>query len=411
MTPRIDGGRLWATIMETARFGATADGGLRRLTLSPDDRQVRSWLANQAEALGCTVETDTLGSMFIRRAGRNPDLAPIAMGSHLDSQPTGGKFDGVLGVLAGLEVLRTLTTAGVVTEHPLLLVNWTNEEGARFAPAMLCSGVYAGVFALEYALTRIDAAGLTFAQALEDCEITGRVPVGQQRMAAMFELHIEQGPVLEREGKTIGIVTAVQGARWFDVMLRGRAAHAGSTPMSMRADALLFAARVMLGLRTIAERAGGYATVGEINVVSPSRNVVPGEVRMTVDLRHTADAGLDAIEAGLRELLADGAPAIAATLTPVWISPPVQFHRDCIAAVRAGAAAEGYSLREITSGAGHDSVYVAKVAPTSMIFVPCRDGISHNPAESATEADCAAGAQVLLNAVLEADARTLAVLG
>ena len=403
---KIDGDRLWSSIMETAGFGGTADGGVRRLTLSAEDAQVRAWLTDQVTALGCRVEIDQLGSMFIRREGRNPDLAPIAMGSHLDTQPTGGKYDGILGVLGGLEVLRTLHDLGVETEHPLLLVNWTNEEGARFAPAMLCSGVHAGVFSIDHALSRKDRDGVTFAQALDSIGARGDLAVGATRMAAMFELHIEQGPVLEREEKTIGIVTGVQGARWYDITLTGRAAHAGSTPMTMRQDAMMAAARIIVALPDLAVARGGYAAVGEIAITEPSRNVIPGRVTFSLDLRHVDETGLEAMEAALRALLATES-AFAPELIPVWVSPPVSFHKDCIAAVREAARDLGLPAREIVSGAGHDSVYVSKVAPTSMIFVPCKDGVSHNPAESATQADCTAGTQVLLDAVLRAD-KTLA---
>ncbi|MFD2139641.1 Zn-dependent hydrolase [Ancylobacter oerskovii] len=404
---KVDADRLWSSLMETARYGGTPDGGIRRLTLTPEDRQVRDWLRGECEALGCTVTVDALGNMFACRPGTEAGALPVAMGSHLDTQPTGGKFDGILGVLAGLEVLRTLDAAGYRTRRPLMLVNWTNEEGSRFSPAMLCSGAYAGVFAVEDVLARPDARGITFGEALQAIGYAGEAEVGSVRFGEMFELHIEQGPVLEHEGAVIGIVTGVQGMRWYDLVVEGRAAHAGTTPMALRRDALVGAAHIVLIVHRIAREHGGVATVGEIGVSDASRNVVPGEVRMTLDLRHPESAVLAAMEAAIEAALAG--PDLAATpvrLARLWDSPPVAFDAGCIAAIREGAAAAGYPAREIVSGAGHDSVYVARVAPTAMIFVPCKEGLSHNPAESATPADCAAGAQTLLNAVLARADRT-----
>lgn len=398
---KIDPDRLWDTLMETARFGGTPDGGIRRLALSEEDRQVRDWLREACEALGCAVTVDELGNMFALRPGSDPDALPIAMGSHLDTQPTGGKFDGVLGVLAGLEVLRTLDEAGYVTRRPLLLVNWTNEEGSRFSPAMNASGGYAGVFTPDYVRGRVDSQGVTFGQALDAIGYRGGAPAGSVKFDAMFELHIEQGPILEHEDRTIGIVTGVQGMRWYDVVAEGWASHAGTTPMALRRDALCAAAAFILETRRLALAHGALATVGEIGVVEASRNVVPGQVRLTLDLRHPDSAVLDALESDIAAFIAG--PDFAATplrLTRIWDSPPVAFDAGCVAAIAAGAAVEGYPAREMISGAGHDSVYVARVAPTAMIFVPCKDGLSHNPAESATPAHCAAGAQTLLNAVV-----------
>lgn len=398
---KIDGDRLWATLMETARFGGTSDGGVRRLSLSEEDRQVRDWLRAACLALGCTLKVDELGNMFALRAGSDPDALPIAMGSHLDTQPTGGKFDGVLGVLAGLEVLRTLDEAGYVTRRPLMLVNWTNEEGSRFSPAMMASGAYAGVFTTDEINARTDSDGIRLEDALEAIGYRGDVRVGSVKLGAMFELHIEQGPVLEAAANTIGIVTGVQGMRWYDLVIKGRAAHSGTTPMAMRRDALYAAALVILEARRLALAYDALITMGEIGVVQASRNVVPGEVRLTLDLRHPTSEMLDTVEAALAGFLTG--PAFAdtpGTLTRIWNSPPVVFDGECIAAVAAGAAAEGLPAQEMVSGAGHDSVYTARVMPTAMIFVPCKDGLSHNPAESATPEHCAAGAQSLLNAVI-----------
>jgi N-carbamoyl-L-amino-acid hydrolase len=404
---RIDPQRLWDTIMETAQFGATPKGGIKRLTLSDDDKKVRDWFKAQAEALGCTVTVDEVGNMFARRPGRNNDLLPIAMGSHLDTQPTGGKFDGVLGVLGALEAMRTLVETGYETTAPIEVVNWTNEEGSRFAPAMLCSGVYAGVFTPDYAYGREDREGKRFGEELDRIGYRGEEKAGSHKLGALFELHIEQGPILEDEGRMIGVVTGVQGMRWYEVTVTGQESHTGATPMRLRRNALLGAARMIEQVHRIAlEHApSAVGTVGLVEVKPNSRNVVPGEVFFTVDFRHPEEAVLDVMEAKFREAL----PEVMADQKlefeekRIWISPAVKFHPDLIACVREGAEQAGFTTREMVSGAGHDAAYIARVAPTTMIFVPCAGGISHNEAESTTFEECAAGAQVLLNAVLAYD--------
>lgn len=405
----VDGPRLWATIHETARIGATPKGGVRRLTLTDLDRQARDWFVEQVRALGCEVMVDDLGNIFATRAGRNPALPPIAIGSHLDTQPTGGKYDGIIGVLGGLEVLRTLHDLSITTEHPIAVIDWTNEEGSRFAPAMLASGVYAGAFDRAFADSRTDRDGVTFGAALDAIGYRGTEACGARKLAAHFELHIEQGPILEAEGATIGVVTGVQGMRWFEVMLHGSDAHAGSTPMPMRRDALVAAARIVSAVRGIAldHAPDAVSTVGLIEARPNSRNVIPGEVFLTVDMRHPDDAVLAAMEARLREAVDDAAEheRVHAVVTPVWNNPAVRFDAGCVQSVRAMAEALGLPARDIVSGAGHDSAYVARVAPTTMIFVPCAGGLSHNEAESATEADVVAGANVLLRAVLDTDQR------
>ncbi len=405
---RIDGDRLWATLMETGRIGATPKGGLCRLALSEEDRQVRAWFRAACEAAGCTVEIDAIGTMFARRPGRDPTLAPICIGSHLDTQPTGGRFDGVLGVLAGLEILRSLQASGYETNAPIEVVNWTNEEGSRFAPAMLASGAFAGVFEEAAVLATRDRAGITFGEALDAIGYRGDLPLGGRPMSAMFELHIEQGPILEREACTIGVVTGVQGMRWYEVTVTGTESHAGPTPMAMRRDALVGAAEVVRLVREVgrAQAPDGVATVGLMEVRPNSRNVVPGEVFLTIDLRHPKEAALDAMEAQLRQGLAErlDAQGLGLACDCIWNAPPVPFNADLIGHVRAAAARLGLAHRDIVSGAGHDAANVAKVAPTTMVFVPCRDGVSHNEAEEATPEDCAAGAAVLLDAVLAFDA-------
>jgi N-carbamoyl-L-amino-acid hydrolase len=405
---QIDPQRLWDMLMETARIGGTAKGGICRLTLTDLDRQVRDWFKLQCEALGCSVTVDEVGNMFALRAGRRSDLAPIAIGSHLDTQPTGGKFDGALGVLGGLEVLKTLHDLGYETNAPLLLVNWTNEEGSRFAPAMLGSGVFAGAFDRAYADSRADRQGVTFADAIAAIGYRGATKAGSVPMGAMFELHIEQGPILEAEGKVIGIVQGVQGMRWYEATFTGQEAHTGSTPMQLRRNALIGASRLVEAVDRIAKaKPPAVGTVGLLEVKPNSRNVIPGEVFLTIDFRHPQDAVLDTMESDLGKAVAAirSDTGLDAEWKRIWESPPVAFDPDCIACVREGAEKSGLPAREIISGPGHDAAYIARVVPTTMIFVPCEKGISHNEAESTTREECAAGAQVLLNAVLAYDRR------
>lgn len=405
---KIDAERLWGDLMRTAEIGGTPDGGIARLTLSEEDRRVRDWLRAQCDALGLAMIVDEAGNMFATRPGARPDLPAIAMGSHLDTQPTGGKFDGVLGVLAGLEVLRTLDAAGYQTEAPLMLVNWTNEEGSRFSPAMLGSGIWAGVYDREYGDARADVTGDTFGASLDRIGYRGEVKAGAVRFGAMFELHIEQGPILEAEGRQIGVVQGIQGMRWFDLTMTGVAAHTGSTPMGMRRNALLGMARVIEGIDRIASsHADAVGTIGFLDVSPNSHNVIPGKVRATVDLRHPSDAVLDRMEAEVASLVREAAGAVELeySFEPISRTAAVAFDPACIASVRAGAKAAGYTTRDIISGAGHDAAHAAAVAPTTMIFVPCAGGLSHNPAESAESHECAAGAQVLLEAVLDYDRR------
>jgi beta-ureidopropionase / N-carbamoyl-L-amino-acid hydrolase len=407
----IDAERLWGELMETAAIGATPKGGICRLTLTDLDRQVRDWFRARCEALGCTVTVDDMGAMFARRKGQRDDVAPIAMGSHLDTQPTGGKFDGVLGVLGALEALRTLVQAGYETFAPIEVVNWTNEEGSRFAPAMVASGVFAGAFTRDWAWVREDRGGKTFGSALEDIGYKGAQSCGRHELSAFFELHIEQGPILEAEDKEIGIVTGVQGMRWYEVTVTGESAHTGATPMRLRKNALLGAARLVERINAIAERhkPDALGAVGLMEVRPNSRNVVPGEVFFCVDLRHPEAAVLDRLETEYNASLREVCDPLGLTVssTRIWDQPPVRFDSACIASVRRAVALSRLSAREIVSGAGHDAAYVSRVAPTAMIFVPCRGGVSHNEAEFTSKGQCAAGAQVLLQAVLDYD-RTLA---
>ena len=401
----IDSDRLWGTLMETAEIGGTPKGGICRLTLTEEDRRVRDWFAAAVRDAGLELGIDQMGSMYATRPGRDPSKKPIAMGSHLDTQPTGGKFDGILGVLAGLEVMRTLNDAGIETEAPLTLVNWTNEEGARFAPGMVASGVYAGEVDLAWAMERQDRDGIRFGDALDAIGYRGGEPVGQRRFDAMVELHIEQGPILELEAKTIGVVTAAKGSIWADCRVVGRESHAGSTPMDVRRDALMAFAEFALAAERIARENGpdGVATIGVVEALPASRNTIPGEVRFTLDYRHPDTDALGRMTQGIDEAAASigTARSVAIGIERIWNKAPIAFDERICGAVQKSAAELGLSNRTITSGPGHDAVLTASVVPTAMIFVPCKDGLSHNEAESATKDDCAAGANVLLRTVLQ----------
>ena len=403
----INSQRLWDELMETAAIGATAKGGICRLTLTDLDREVRDWFRRRAESFGCTVTVDDMGAMFARRPGLRSDVPPIAMGSHLDTQPTGGKFDGALGVLAALEALRTLTEAGYETYAPIEVVNWTNEEGSRFAPALIASGVFAGVFDRDWAHAQKDRDGMSFGQALDAIGYRGAERCGAHPLSAFFELHIEQGPILEAEKKDIGVVTGVQGVRWLEITVKGQEAHTGATPMTLRRNALLGAARLIdrIDAIALAHAPRAVGTVGLVEVKPNSRNVVPGEVFFTVDLRDPEAATLDAMEQSLRQSVREICDplGLAVAVDKIWDNAPVHFNEDCIAAVRRAAATAGFTTRDMISGAAHDAAYVSRVAPSAMIFVPCRDGISHNEAEYSSQEQCAAGAQVLLQAVLDYD--------
>jgi beta-ureidopropionase / N-carbamoyl-L-amino-acid hydrolase len=403
---RVNGERLWQSLMTMAEIGATANGGVNRQTLTDEDKRGRDLFRRWCEEAGLHLSVDRMGSMFARREGTDRDQPPVMLGSHLDSQPTGGKFDGALGVLGALEVVRTLNDRGVRTTAPLEVVNWTNEEGCRFPPAMIASGVFAGVFDLEYALSRKDHAGTTIGLELRRIGYAGDRPVGQRPASALFELHIEQGPILEAEGRRIGIVTGAQGARWYDCEVIGAETHAGAAPMETRRDALRAAAAMLEEVYQIAHghAPSGRATVGEFQAYPGSRNTVPGRVRFTVDLRHPDASTMDAMDHALREVFERARGRAAGRLDfhlqEIWYAPPVAFDPECIEAVRQATTNLGLSAREIVSGAGHDAVYIARVVPTAMIFVPCKDGISHAEVEYASPEACADGANVLLHTVL-----------
>ncbi|CCT59122.1 M20 family metallo-hydrolase [Acetobacter pasteurianus] len=406
---RIDGNALWADLMETAQFGGTNKGGVRRLTLTKEDKLVRDWFMQTCQSLGCEVSYDSMGNLFARRPGQDNDLPPITMGSHLDTQPTGGKFDGILGVLGGLAVLRTLHQSGYVTRHPIELINWTNEEGSRFSPPMMCSGVFAGIFTEAEVLEKRDRAGIRFGDELDAIGYRGEEICGQHPISAYFELHIEQGPILEAEDKTIGIVTGIQGARWYEVTVRGKDAHAGSTPMTLRHDALVATAGMIEAVSKVAKAHGPSAvgTVGLIENRPNSSNVVPGEVFFTVDIRDPDDAVVLRMEQELKALMEKIASdnKVTVDIVQIWDAPAVHFDPSCVDMVEQTTLEKGYTARRIVSGPGHDAGYLAHVAPTAMIFVPCKDGLSHNEEESILEEDAEKGANVLLGAVLKADVK------
>lgn len=403
-TIKINQQRLWDSLMLMGEIGGTEKGGSCRLALTDLDRQARDLFVSWCNNAGCTVRVDKMGNIFARRAGRDNSLPPVVMGSHLDTQPTGGKFDGVYGVLAGLEVIRTLNDQNIETNAPIEASVWTNEEGSRFAPAMVASGVFAGVFDLEYGLTRADLDGKTMGEELQRIGYAGVEEVGGYPIKAFFEAHIEQGPILEDEDVTIGVVTDAQGQRWYEVTLTGQESHAGPTPMVLRKDALVGAAQIIDEVNQIGltNQPLACSTVGLLQVFPNSRNVIPGEVFFSVDLRHPKDDILSKMDQQLREIsqrIADDL-GLEMKFEQIWYSPPVPFDKDCVDSVRNAAEAAGYSHRDIVSGAGHDACYISRVAPTAMVFVPCEDGISHNEAENAKPEHLAAGCNVLLQAVL-----------
>ncbi len=406
---RIDSDRLWQSLMEMAEISATLGGGNDRQALTDGDDRARRLFRSWCEAAGIEVRVDEVGNMFARREGRDNSLPPILAGSHLDTQPTGGRFDGPVGVLSALEVVRTLNDAGVETRGPIEIVNWTNEEGARFAPPMMGSGAWAGVFSVEETRLRSDLRGVTVGAELDRLGWAGGVPAKAHDLRASFEIHIEQGPILEAEGKEIGVVTGVQGMRWLDLSILGAAAHAGTTPMDRRRDPMQTLSAALTRLFEEAPRVDADLrfTVGRVLADPGVQNTVPWRVEATIDLRHPDDAVLDAFEARIREILDEEAQArdTPAELDRIWSASALRFAERCVSAVRTAAESLGIGHRDMISGAGHDSVYVAGVAPAGMIFIPCRDGVSHNEAEWAEPRWVAAGANVLLHALLDVDAR------
>ncbi|MBD8875957.1 Zn-dependent hydrolase [Roseibium polysiphoniae] len=404
---RINGDRLWDSLMDMAKIGPGVAGGNNRQTLTDADAEGRKLFQKWCEDAGMTMAVDTMGNMFMTRPGTDPDALPVYMGSHLDTQPTGGKYDGVLGVLGGLEVVRTMNDLGIKTKHPIVVTNWSNEEGTRFAPAMLASGVFAGIHTQDWAYGKEDAEGKTFGDELKRIGWVGDEEVGARadKIHAMFELHIEQGPILEAEGKDIGVVTHGQGLWWLQVTVTGRDSHTGSTPMPMRRNAGLGMARMTELVHEIAmkHQPAAVGAIGHCDVYPNSRNVIPGKVVFTVDFRSPDQATLD----GMKAEFEAKAPKIAEELgLSVEIEEaghfdPVTFDPGCVTAIRSAAERLGYSHQDIVSGAGHDACWINKVAPTAMIMCPCVDGLSHNEAEEISKEWATAGADVLFHAVVE----------
>ena len=402
---RINGTRLWHSLMELARIGATDKGGVKRLALTDLDRQGRDLVVQWAKAEGLAVTVDKIGNVFMRREGANPDLPPVVTGSHIDTQPTGGKFDGNYGVLAGLEVVRTLNERGIRTEAPIEVAFWTNEEGSRFVPVMMGSGVFCGAFSLETAYAARDVEGKSVGEELERIGYRGDETPGIHPIGAYFEAHIEQGPVLEDANKVIGVVPAVMGLSWYDCTVTGMEAHAGPTPMHLRRDALQVATTIMQETVAIANRYPPYGrgTVGMVQVFPNSRNVIPGQVKFSIDLRNVTDELLNTMHGEIEAFVERTRRETGLTIDLQRVSyyPPCPFHPDCVGAVRAATEKLGYSTMDVVSGAGHDAIYVARLAPAGMIFVPCKDGISHNEIEDAQPGHLEAGCNVLLHAMLE----------
>tara|TARA_B100000676_G_C18087925_1_gene856708 strand:+ start:2421 stop:3662 length:1242 start_codon:yes stop_codon:yes gene_type:complete len=401
---RVKTERLWQSLMDMAEIGALPNGGCRRLALTDEDKEGRDLFVQWCKEAGCTISIDRMGNIFARRPGRNNDLPAIVTGSHLDTQPHGGKFDGVYGVLAGLEVIRTLNDHNVTTEAPIEVSVWTNEEGSRFAPSMVASGVFAGKFNLDDALDITDTDGASIGSELTRIGYAGDTDCGGRPIKAFFEAHIEQGPILEAEKKTIGIVTGAQCQRWYDVTLTGQDSHAGTTPMPMRRDCVFAMSRMIREIEILVEEYAPDAvgTVGEIAVTPNSRNTVAGHVAFTVDLRHPIEEKMIEMDQEVVRRLTAVAEEVRIAIEMKKVSdvPKIDFDIDCINAIRNAAAALNLPAREIVSGAGHDAMYLSTVAPASMIFVPCENGLSHNEAEAANANDLAAGCDVLLHAML-----------
>jgi N-carbamoyl-L-amino-acid hydrolase len=404
---KINADRLWDSLMEMAKIGPGVAGGNNRQTLTDEDGEGRALFQKWCEAVGCTMGLDSMGNMFAELAGTDPDALPVYVGSHLDTQPTGGKYDGVLGVLGGLEILRTMKDLGIKTKHPIVVTNWTNEEGTRYAPAMLASGVFAGVHTEEWAYAKEDADGKTFGSELDRIGWKGDEPVGarKDKMHAFFELHIEQGPILEAEGKDIGVVTHGQGLSWTQVTVTGKDSHTGSTPMPMRKNAGLGMARILNKVDEIAwsHKPHAVGAAGHIDVYPNSLNVIPGKVVFTVDFRSPDLSVIEDMEARLRvdAQAICNEMGLGVEFEKVGGFDPVTFDEGCVSAVRAAAERLGYSHMNLISGAGHDACWINKCAPTAMVMCPCVDGLSHNEAEEISKEWASAGTDVLMHAVLE----------
>ena len=402
--PHIDPKRLLNSLSEMAKIGGTQKGGVCRLAATAEDKTARDLFASWAKTENCEISIDQIGNIFARRPGKNNNLAPVVLGSHLDSQPTGGKFDGTYGVLAALEVIRCLNDSGIETDRPVEAVSWTNEEGSRFPPAMMGSGVFSGSLNLEKALSTQDINGISIGEALDAINYAGEHLCGNRAIHTYLEAHIEQGPILERENTTIGVVLGIQGIRWFDIIIQGREAHAGPTPMPARNDALIAASDLILQIEDIAlqHAPDGRTTVGTVGIHPNSRNVIPGQVKLGIDMRHPDAGVLSAMKKELQAVFEKirKERRVQGSIDEIWYSPPTILDAETVDTVEAMATLRQYTCRRITSGAGHDAKYMADICPTGMIFIPCDEGLSHNEAENAKDEHLVAGAQVLLDVAL-----------
>lgn len=409
--------RFWETLHESCQWGATSDGGMNRLALNDDDRSVREWFIAQGKSLGLTVKVDQAGNIFMIRDGENNDIAPIGIGSHLDTQPKGGRYDGIVGVQCGLEILRALNEHNYKTYAPIAVVMWTNEEGARFPKAMLGSGVWGHQIPLDvcYALEDVNDPGTTFLNELERIGFKGTTPASyaENPLSAHFELHIEQGPILEAENFEIGVVDGVQGMRWYDAQVKGAEAHTGTTPMNRRRDTLIAASKMICAIEETAIACGGLGSVGIINSLPQSTNTIPGNVQFSIDLRHSKESSLDVLEekvfATLNSIAAER--GVEFKFKQEWFSRQLDFDTRLKEHLKSSSSEIGLPYMVLQSGAGHDSCYTSVHCPTAMLFIPCKDGISHNPAESATQKHCAQGVQVVLGAVIRYDEDLRAAAG
>ncbi|KHF78817.1 Beta-ureidopropionase [Acinetobacter sp. neg1] len=408
---RVNAERLWQMLMDMAKIGATTKGGNTRLALTDEDISGRALLLEWAKQINLSIHYDEVGNLILRRSGQNQTALPIAMGSHLDTQPKGGRFDGIYGVLAGMEVLQRLEEQNIVTDHPLELVVWMNEEGARFTPAMMGSAAFAGVLPKQQVYDTTDKNGISVYSELVRTGQLGDYPLARP-FQAYYEAHIEQGPVLERNQISIGVVTGGQAILWLDVETQGKAAHAGTTPMNMRKDTMVGTAEMIVAIeKCILEKfPQGLVTFGEMQVANSSRNTIPGQIQWTIDLRHPDDAALKAMEIETTTILSRLAMErdLEVRVSQHWLSPATYFDPTCVATVQDAVNSLGYSNQTIVSGAGHDAINIAKHCPTTMIFIPCIDGLSHNEAEDIYMQDAAQGADVLLNAILNYDAQSAA---
>ena len=400
----INENRLWDSLMEMAKIGPGIAGGNNRQTVTFEDGEARKLLQKWASEAGMSMKVDELGSMFFKRDGTDKNALPVVIGSHLDTQPTGGKYDGVLGVLAGLEVIRTLNDLNIQTKRPILVVNWTNEEGSRFPPAMMASAGYAGIYDVKTLLEATDYDGNVFGEELEKIGWKGIEPVGNEKFHCYYELHIEQGPILENENIDIGVVTHGQGLKWLKVNLTGVEQHTGTTPMNIRKDTALALSEIVLNVNKVANKnqPNALGSVGHIEVSPNSRNVIAGQTTFTIDIRSSEIKKLDKMEEEIK-LFAEkicNKYNVNVEIEQIGGFDPVAFDKLCLDNIRESAKKFGYSYKDIVSGAGHDACWINTVAPAAMIMCPCVDGLSHNEAEEIKPEWAYSSTNVLLHSAI-----------